>query len=372
MKNLYPLLLADNKEDVKEKIFSSSLLSTSLIANGFLKGNLLEESIDAYLGNLVGDKVFDYYRGMIPFEIKRRCYKKEMNVTISPSDEIAISRWMCFGKARIFYILNAPEDSTLYIGFQEDVTAQQLYDKMLNGEMKSLMNQCRPFAGELYFIEGNIPFAIGKGVDVLEISYNSPIEMDIENPEIFAEALDFITLNKYIPKYEIPENESLSVETITLTKPNTIAPNLLESCIALFVIKGKVSIYYKGSNLTTNGDELKTKEDEAIELSSSGLTLIPQELNEITITPKTSECELLRVHLKNLPQIIQEDEGFDHDDYNDSEHHDINDYLDHNHHTHNHEHHHHHDGKDEECDCKEDCDDDCDCKDHHNNSNLYS
>src|SRR6056297_1300312 len=42
----------------------------SIVKNGFLKGNALDELIEVYMGDLVGDKVFDKHGHEFPLLIK--------------------------------------------------------------------------------------------------------------------------------------------------------------------------------------------------------------------------------------------------------------------------------------------------------------
>lgn len=306
MNKLYPILLAENKEQLKEGKLSASLSDNSLVANGFLKGNTIDEAIDAYLGALLGDKVFQFYKGMLPLETRVISSAKTTSVSVSPSDEVAVGRWLCFGKARIFYVLKAKHDSSLFLGFQKDMTAQTLYDLMLKGELKSAMNECAPEAGEIYYVAPNTPFAIGGGVELLEISTNSPVTLDIEDHEQFAEALDFINLNKYIPVYSVPDESNFILDTITLTKPNVLNPGELESMVVLFVLNGKVSVSYKG------GDD--------ISLGKYSLLLVPHDMEEITITPQTADCQMLRIHHKEIDLLKNEDEEHEHEEHHHHEH----------------------------------------------------
>ena len=310
MNKLYPILLAENLEKLKEGKLSNSLNDSSIVANGFLKGNTIDEAIEAYLGSLLGDSVFQYYKGMLPFEARVISSAKATPVSVSPSDEEAVGRWLSLGKERVFYILKASPESSIFLGFEKDLTAQQLYDLMLKGDIKSAMNECAPEAGEIYYVAPKTPFAIGKGVEVLEISSNSAVTLNIEEHDQFAEALDFINLSKYIPEYEIPENKNLILDTITLTKPNVLSPGELESLVVLFVTAGKAKISYKGG--------------EDISLSKNSLVVVPHDMEEITITPEGANCQMLRAHLKKIELIAQDDD-------------------------HHHDHHHHCD--DPDCDC---------------------
>ena len=318
MKKLYPLLFCNSKEELKNEKLTNSLNNDSIIANGFLKGNTIDEAIEAYLGNLLGDKTFEYYRGMLPFKTQIIKGKRDGSIIISPSDDIALSRWMELGKPRALFITKAPKNGSLFIGFNKELTAQELFEHFNNKGLHKVMNECEPIEGELYYIEGNVPFSLGQGVEALEIAANSSLQFDILKFEDFSETLDFINREKYIPRYEIPKESNLIVESIQLTKPNQLDPSELESLVALFVVKGKVEI---------SSEYVKSSELEDIKLASKDLILIPHDSNIITITPKTTECELVRIHIKKIEAQLEESHTHDCEHHHcDEEHHHCDDH----------------------------------------------
>ncbi len=291
MKKLYPLLFKDKKGE--EAQFSSSCRENSIISNGFLNGNTLDDVIDTYLGNLLGDKVFNYFRGSLPYQVKIIKDNKEGNVIVSPSDTTAWQRWNCWGKERVIYILKSAKDSTLYLGFRKDISAKELYELMLNGNIKSALNQIEPEAGELFYIPAEIPFAIGKGIEYIEIGQNSPIDMNIEDEELFAEALDFLNLNSHTPDYSIPEDNILKIEVLDIeaNEQKNIAVNETESFMYIISLTGEL-IVNSGMN--------------EIRMGKNEVTLIPHEISDISISSQSQSCKILKVSLDGVPKIIDE------------------------------------------------------------------
>lgn len=308
MKKLYPFFVADNKDDAKEGKKSNTIKEDSIISSGFLKGNSLDDVIETYLGNLLGDKVFHYFRGSLPIVMKRVQYAKDGDIVVSPNDETAFERWMCYGKDRVFYIIDSKKNSTLYIGFNEDISAQKLYDLVLKGDVKNVMNHCAVEKGEVYYISANTPFCIGKGIELIEISQNSPIELNINDYDQFVEALDFINLGKYIPQYSIPQDHHWSIDTIRLRDKTSIEPNEFESFIFLHCINGDVILKLK------NHEDIKLKNGETI--------IVPQEIDQIEIIneKQNNEATLLRVYLKGIDLSDMINNNFNEGDSNDKEH----------------------------------------------------
>ena len=46
------------------------LNENSVIANGFLSENSIDDVLDTYLGEIVGNDNFQYYKGIFPMKIK--------------------------------------------------------------------------------------------------------------------------------------------------------------------------------------------------------------------------------------------------------------------------------------------------------------
>ncbi|MDD3692019.1 MAG: mannose-6-phosphate isomerase, partial [Bacteroidales bacterium] len=63
--------------------------NASIITNGFLKGNALDEILSVYMGDLVGEKVFDLYGETFPLLIKFIDANDDLSVQVHPNDEMS-------------------------------------------------------------------------------------------------------------------------------------------------------------------------------------------------------------------------------------------------------------------------------------------
>ena len=78
----------------------------SVVANGFLKRNNLEEIIEVYMGNLVGDKVYDRYGLTFPLLVKSLDCHDVLSVQVHPDDELAAERHDSYGKTEMWYVVD--------------------------------------------------------------------------------------------------------------------------------------------------------------------------------------------------------------------------------------------------------------------------
>ena len=113
---------------------------SSVVQNGFLAGNTLDELMEIYLGDLVGEGVYNWYKGDFPVLVKILDIKDKISVQVHPGNDIAFERENSYGKAELWYVMEASEDARLYVGFNKDGTPVELYEKCKDGTVKELLN----------------------------------------------------------------------------------------------------------------------------------------------------------------------------------------------------------------------------------------
>lgn len=100
----------------------------SIVSNGLLAGNNLEELIEVYMGELVGDRVYEKFGLEFPLLIKYIDAQDKLSVQVHPDDKLAAERHFDHGKTEMWYILEAAPDAELYIGFKNNLS-QETYNK---------------------------------------------------------------------------------------------------------------------------------------------------------------------------------------------------------------------------------------------------
>ncbi|MFW5820818.1 MAG: type I phosphomannose isomerase catalytic subunit, partial [Bacteroidota bacterium] len=86
-----------NKKDASDKTGESWEISTvkdniSVVSEGFLKGNTLQELIEVYMGDLVGDKVYENFGLEFPLLIKFIDANEDLSIQVHPDDKTAKER----------------------------------------------------------------------------------------------------------------------------------------------------------------------------------------------------------------------------------------------------------------------------------------
>ena len=99
----------------------------SVVANGMLKGNNLEEIFEVFMGELVGEQNFERYGLEFPLLIKYLDCNARLSVQVHPDDELAAERHDSFGKTEAWYIAECKEGAAIYLGFKDLNTTREEY-----------------------------------------------------------------------------------------------------------------------------------------------------------------------------------------------------------------------------------------------------
>ena len=148
---------------------------SSIVANGFLKGNTLNELIEIYMGDLVGEKVFDSFGEEFPLLIKFIDAGKDLSVQVHPDDKLAGKKHNCKGKTEMWYVIDADENSKLNIGFNRPMNKELLQKHLANNTLEEILHFADVQSGDAVFIPSGKVHAICGGILLAEIQQSSDI-----------------------------------------------------------------------------------------------------------------------------------------------------------------------------------------------------
>lgn len=149
--------------------------SSSVVANGFLKGNTLEEITEIYMGDLVGDMVYDKYGNEFPLLIKFIDAHDTLSIQVHPDNKLASERHHAWGKTEMWYVIDAAPGAVIYTGFRKKVTREEYLHHLNNRKLANLINATPVRSGDVFFIPAGMVHAIGAGVLLTEIQQTSDI-----------------------------------------------------------------------------------------------------------------------------------------------------------------------------------------------------
>lgn len=150
--------------------------NVSVIANGFFADdNDLNELLEVYMGDLVGDKVYDEFGLGFPLLVKYIDATDDLSVQVHPDDKLAQERYGMNGKTEMWYVIDAEPGAGLYVGFKDGVSRDDYWNAVEAGNVDELLRFYPVKKGDLFFIPAGTVHAIGKGVLLAEIQQPSDV-----------------------------------------------------------------------------------------------------------------------------------------------------------------------------------------------------
>ncbi len=275
----------------------------TLVKNGFLAGNELNELVSVYMGDLVGDEVYEKYGDEFPLLIKYIDANDWLSIQVHPDDELAAKRKIGRGKTEMWYIMEAEKGAELISGFSKKVD-KETYQKYLNeGKIKDILNFEKVENGDVFFIPAGRVHALGPGILLAEIQETSDttyriydwdridasgMKRELHTVEAL-DAIDFEVYDDYKTRYKKKKNE-----TVPLVQCPQFTTNLLEYDQPLskdFEELDSFVIYMgvEGSSvLKWEGGEEKIALGDAV--------VIPNVINDIELRPE-GKAKLLEVYI---------------------------------------------------------------------------
>lgn len=280
----------------------------SVVTNGFLKDNNIEELIEVYMGDLVGDAVYEKFGLVFPLLVKFIDANQYLSVQVHPDDEMAMEKHNSFGKTEMWYVVEAEKNAELIVGFNQPVDKQKYLSHFGSGTLQEILNFEKVERGDVFLVPAGRIHATGPGVLFAEIQQTSDATYRIDDwgrlgddgkprelhTELAVEALDYEFHKEYKTKYNLRENEScLAVECkyfttniIDLSEKIEKDYNWLDSFVIYMVTKGVVELAY--------GD------NETITLNEGETVLLPAVLKFLSLNPIAEKSRLLEVYIEKL------------------------------------------------------------------------
>lgn len=277
----------------------------SVVENGFLAGNNLQELIEIYMGDLVGDKIYKKFGVEFPLLVKFIDAAQDLSVQVHPNDEISKKRHNAYGKTEMWYVVDSEKGGLINAGFNQKVSREKLIEYMENRKLSSLLLYEEAFPGDVFFIPAGRVHAIGKGVLVAEIQQTSDITYRIfdynrkdENGnerELHTDlALDVINYD-YKDTYKTAYKNEIN-KSSELVSCDYFTTNLLEFDKELDKDFFQLDSFIIYINL---GGEFEIEFEEGTELVMKGETvLVPASLESFRLKPLTKEVKALEVFIK--------------------------------------------------------------------------
>lgn len=278
----------------------------SIVANGELKGKDLNEILDVFKEQLVGDYVLKEYPCEFPLLVKFIDAAQDLSIQVHPDDELALERHGCKGKSEMWYVFQADQNSSLISGFNQNLSSQKYLEVLNNGQLESILNREEITSGDVFYLPAGRVHTIGKGLLLAEIQQTSDVtyriydfdrvDKDGEKRELHTDlALDALDFTKY-DEYKTPYQNKLN-EVVSLAKTPYFSTNKLWcdksmkrsyedlDCFVIYLcFDGELNLKY-------SSEVVNIKKGEAI--------LLPACIKEVELEP-VGEFQLLESYIEEV------------------------------------------------------------------------
>jgi mannose-6-phosphate isomerase len=277
----------------------------SVVSNGFLAGNNLNELVEIYMGDLVGDKVFEKFGEEFPLLIKFIDAQDDLSIQVHPNDELSKKRHNAYGKTEMWYVVGAENGARINTGFNQEVNREKYLEYLSKGKLTDLLHYDEVNEGDVFFIPAGRVHAIGKGCLVAEIQQTSDVTYRIFDynrkdgqgnerelhTDLALDAIDFSYSAEYKTKYEILKNQAVDIVScpyfttniIVFDKPFEKDYNQLDSFVIYMTLDGSFT-------LETEAGQEKVAKGETI--------LLPANIESVRLSPESEVVKILEVFIK--------------------------------------------------------------------------
>ena len=146
----------------------------SVVANGMLRSNDISELTEVYMGELVGDKVYEQFGLEFPLLLKFIDTHQQLSVQVHPTDDF-VSEEGLRGKTEMWYVVDAAPDSYIYLDWNRTLTDEEFDEAVESGTIEKYLNRIAVAKGDAFLIPAGTVHSIGSGVVVAEVQETSDI-----------------------------------------------------------------------------------------------------------------------------------------------------------------------------------------------------
>jgi mannose-6-phosphate isomerase len=264
----------------------------SIVVNGFLADNELNELVEIYMGDLVGEKNYETFGDKFPILLKILDTNDWLSVQVHPDDALAKKRGLGNGKSEMWYIMEADQGAELICGFNKSLNKNEYSKTFEAGQLKSILNFENVNKGDVLYMPAGRVHALGPGLLLAEIQQSSDTtyriydwdrkDADGNSRDLHTEealdAFNFQLENKYKTDYRDVINE-----TATIVKSPYFTTNMIQ--LNHGFEKDYVALDSFVIHLCVEGDYILKYEGGFEQINKGEAVLIPAILNEIQIQP---------------------------------------------------------------------------------------
>jgi len=278
----------------------------SVVENGHLAGNNLQELIEIYLDEMVGEKVYEKFGDEFPLLIKFIDANDDLSIQVHPDDKKAKERHHARGKTEMWIALDDVENPKIITGFNQDTNQETFIKKLNDGTLTELFNYEEVHKGDTYFVPAGRVHAICAGNLIAEIQQTSDItyriyDYDRKDKEgkgrelhldLSLDVMDYSKVQNPRVNYTPVQNEPVELVSCKYFTTNMLSLSVeverdyfeFDSFVILVCTEGKCTV--------------GQRDGEKVTINTGETVLLPAALHTVVFKPVGGAVKLLEVYIK--------------------------------------------------------------------------
>ena len=288
------------------------------VVNGSHAGDNLQDLLEVYMDELVGEKVSELFGNHFPLLMKFIDATDDLSIQVHPDDEYALEHEDSLGKTEMWYVMPAKGKSSIYLGWKQQMNLSLIHASVADGTLADYLLGYDVHEGDVAFIPAGTVHAMRRDTIVAEIQENSDITYRLydynrvgndgkKRPLKLDKALDVMNFAPADPQSKDPnaavvtrtapridgavnikQHPYFTVNLLSPTRPiqRDYAP--LDSFVAYMCVEGACAV---------KALDCEVAENATVSLKLGEAVLIPASLNDIVIEP-SGHCKLLEIYVE--------------------------------------------------------------------------
>lgn len=280
------------------------------VSNGAHSGDSLQDLLEVYMDELVGEKVYDVFGNHFPLLLKFIDATDDLSIQVHPDDDYALENEKSLGKTEMWYVLPSKGDAAIYLGWNQQMNLSLIHAAIADGTLSEYLREYKVHEGDVAYIPAGTVHAMRRNTIVAEIQENSDITYRLydynrigndgkKRPLKLDKALQVMDFNpdneaSYAPTMpridgvvNLKKTPYFTANLLSPTRPVQRDYALLDSFVAYMCVEGQCEI---------TALDCET-EDKSVSMRMGEAVLIPATLNDILITPQ-GHCKLIEIYVE--------------------------------------------------------------------------
>lgn len=310
IKKWYDYVPADYENVGEAWVMSDVEKYPTEVSNGAHSGDSLQDLLEVYMDELVGEKVYDVFGNHFPLLLKFIDATDDLSIQVHPDDDYALENEKSLGKTEMWYVLPSKGDAAIYLGWNQQMNVSLIHAAIADGTLSEYLREYKVHEGDVAYIPAGTVHAMRRNTIVAEIQENSDITYRLydynrigndgkKRPLKLDKALQVMDFNpdneaSYAPTMpridgvvNLKKTPYFTANLLSPTRPVQRDYALLDSFVAYMCVEGQCEV---------TALDCET-EDKSVSMRMGEAVLIPATLNDILITPQ-GHCKLIEIYVE--------------------------------------------------------------------------